>query len=261
MAISTSPRRKASTTASPTSTSEAFSSTDPAGPLPHLLAGLRWGAQDLLAPAAVLVAIILFAGWSYLATYFAYFRVPVESLGLTIPEVLAQGLRSILLPGSVIVLAATAPRRSLRVAALAVGLYLLFVGIVAGSNHWASPGSVVVQLAASIAIAAIVFALRLGFGKTQIQRLIIGAIAVLLLMSTPIATGMLDANQKAETTQSSLRIVSNTSILPNPATSNGQFAYANYVLLKESATRYWLFRIGDQYTYSIAKSDVLYIRY
>ena len=102
MAISTSPRRKASTTARPTSTSEAFSSTDPASPLPHLLAGLRWGAQGLLAPAAVLAAIVLFAGWSYLATYFAYFRVPVESLGLTIPEVLAQGLRSILLPVSVI---------------------------------------------------------------------------------------------------------------------------------------------------------------
>src|SRR3982074_3420345 len=129
MAISTSPRRKDSTTTSPTptSTSEAFSSTAPASPLPHWLAGLRWGAQGLLAPAAVLAAIVLFAGWSYLATYFAYFRVPVESLGLTIPEVLAQGLRSILLPVSVIVLAASAPRRSLRVAALAAGPYLLFL--------------------------------------------------------------------------------------------------------------------------------------
>ena len=86
MAISTSPRRKASNTASPTTTPEAFSSTAPASPLPNLLAGLRWGTQEVLAPAAVLIAIVLFAGWAYFATYFAYFRVPVESLGLSLPE-------------------------------------------------------------------------------------------------------------------------------------------------------------------------------
>ena len=57
MAISTSPRRKASNTASPTTTPEAFSSTAPASPLPNLLAGLRWGTQEVLAPAAVLTAI------------------------------------------------------------------------------------------------------------------------------------------------------------------------------------------------------------
>src|SRR3981081_2054345 len=98
MAISASARRKASTTARPTPTSEALSSAHRARPLPPLLAGLRWGAQGLLAPAAVLVAIVLFAGWSYLATYFAYFRVPVESLGVTIPEGLAAALRSLALP-------------------------------------------------------------------------------------------------------------------------------------------------------------------
>lgn len=261
MAISASPRRKASTTASPTTTPEAFRSTDPASTLPNMLAGLRWGTQGVLAPAAVLIAIVLFAGWAYFATYFAYFRVPVESLGLSLPEVLTQGLRSILLPVSVIVLAASAPSRQLRPAAIAVGVYLLFLAIVAATNHWAPLGSVAVQLAASIAIAGIVFALRLGFGKSPAARILIVALGLLLLISIPIATGALDASQKAGTTQSSLRFGTSTAILPNAVSSNGLYTYSNYVLLKESATRYWLFRIGDQYTYSIAKSDVLYIRY
>lgn len=215
----------------------------------------------MLAAAAVLVAMDIFAGWSYLASFFGYFRVPVEGLGLSFPEVLAQGLRTILLPLTVIVLAASAPTRRLRPAAIAVGGYLIFLALVALGNHWASPGAVAVQLAASIAIAGIVFALRMGFGKTQTQRLLIGALALLLLISIPIATGLLDATQKAATKQSTLRLVTTTPILPNAAPLTGQFAYTNYVLLRESDTRYWLFRIGDQYAYSIAKSEVLYIRY
>jgi hypothetical protein len=215
----------------------------------------------MLAAAAVLVAMDVFAGWSYLASFFGYFRVPVEGLGLGFPEVLAQGLRTILLPLTVIVLASSAPARKLRPAAIAVGGYLLFLAVVALGNHWASPGAVVVQLAASIAIAGIVFALRLGFGKTQTQRLLIGALALLLLISIPIATGTLDATQKAGTKQSTLRLVTTTPILPSAAPLTGQFTYSNYVLLRESDSRYWLFRIGDQYAYSIAKSEVLYIRY
>jgi hypothetical protein len=215
----------------------------------------------MLAAAAVLVAMDVFAGWSYLASFFGYFRVPVEGLGLGFPEVLAQGLRTILLPLTVIVLASSAPARKLRPAAIAVGGYLLFLAVVALGNHWASPGAVAVQLAASIAIAGIVFALRLGFGKTQTQRLLIGALALLLLISIPIATGTLDATQKAGTKQSTLRLVTTTPILPSAAPLTGQFTYSNYVLLRESDTRYWLFRIGDQYAYSIAKSEVLYIRY
>jgi hypothetical protein len=215
----------------------------------------------MVAAAAVLVAMDVFAGWSYLASFFGYFRVPVEALGLSFPEVLAQGLRTILLPLTVIVLAASAPTRKLRPAAIAVGGYLLFLAVVALGNHWASPGSVAVQLAASIAIAGIVFALRIGFGKTLTQRLVIGALALLLLISIPIATGTLDATQKGGTRQTTLRLVTSTPILPSAAPLTGQFTYSNYVLLRESETRYWLFRIGDQYAYSIAKSEVLYIRY
>ena len=261
MSIANPPRSKASSNPSPT-TPEVFASTDPASPLPDLLAGLRWGTRELLLAGVVLVVMDVFAGWSYLASYFGYFRIPVEGLGLGLPEVLAQGLRSILLPLTVIVLAASAPTRKLRPAALAVLGYLVFLALVALGNHWASPGSVAAQLAASLAIAAVVFMLRLGFGRTQTQRLIVGALGLLLLISIPIASGTLDASQKAGTKTSTFRIVTGTAILPNAAPSTtGQFTYANYVLLRESDTRYWLFRVGDQYAYSIAKSDVLYIRY
>ena len=92
-------------------------------------------------------------------------------------------------------------------------------------------------------------------------RWLLKALALLLLISIPIATGTLDATQKAGTKQSTLRLVTTTPILPNATPSTGQFTYTNYVLLRESDTRYWLFRIGDQYAYSIAKSQVLYIRY
>lgn len=261
MSIATPQRSKASNSLPPT-THEAFASTDPASPLPDLLAGLRWGTRELLIAGAVLLVMDVFAGWSYLASYFGYFRIPVEGLGLGLPEVLAQGLRSILLPLTVIVLAASAPTRRLRPAAIAVLGYLVFLAILALGNHWASPGSVAAQLAASLAIAGVVFTLRLGFGRTQAQRLIVAALGLLLLISIPIASGTLDASQKAAAKTSTLRIVTSQPILPSaaPATA-GQFTYANYVLLREGDTRYWLFRIGDQYAYSVAKSDVLYIRY
>jgi hypothetical protein len=261
MSIANPPRSKASTNPSPT-TPEAFAPTDPASPLPDLLAGLRWGTRELLVAGAVLVVMDVFAGWSYLASYFGYFRIPVEGLGLGLPEVLAQGLRSILLPLTVIVLAASAPTRRLRPAAIAVLGYLVFLALVALGNHWASPGSVAAQLAASLAIAGVVFLLRLGFGRTQAQRLVVGALGLLLLISIPIASGTLDASQKAGTKTTTLRLVTSTAILPSAAPSTtGQFTYANYVLLREGDTRYWLFRVGDQYAYSIAKTDVLYIRY
>jgi hypothetical protein len=261
MSIATPQRSKASNPLPPT-THEAFASTDPASPLPDLLAGLRWGTRELLIAGAVLVVMDVFAGWSYLASYFGYFRIPVEGLGLGLPEVLAQGLRTILLPLTVIVLAASAPTRRMRPAAIAVLGYIVFLAIIALGNHWASPGSVAAQLAASLAIAGVVFTLRLGFGRTQVQRLIVATLGLLLLISIPIASGTLDASQKAAAKTSTLRLVTSSPILPSAAPSTtGQFTYANYVLLREGDTRYWLFRIGDQYAYSVAKNDVLYIRY
>jgi hypothetical protein len=227
-----------------------------------LLAGLRWGTREVLAAAVALVVVDIFAGWSYLTSYYGYFRVPVEGLGLTMPEVLGQGLRSILLPITVVFFAALAPGRHLRQGAIAVGAYLLFLALAALGNHWASPGSIAAQLAASIAIGALVFAMRMGFGKTRGQRLVMAAVAVLLLISIPIATGTLDATQKASATNTTLRIVTNNAILPNETkNSDGLFAATDYLLLRESDTRFWIFRLKGQNAYSISKSDVLYVRY
>jgi hypothetical protein len=226
-----------------------------------LLAGLRWGAREVLAAAAVLVVVDVFAGWSYLASYFLYFRVPAEGLGLTLPEVLGQGLRTILLPLTVIVVAAVAPGRRLRAAAIAVGAYLAFLALAVLVNRWASPGAVVVQLAASIAVAAIVFGLRMGVGRKPVQALLIGVAGLLLLISIPVATGTLDAGQLSTAKATTLRVVTTSPLLPSAIPASGQYTYSNYVLLRENETRVWLFRIGDRYAYSIAKSDIAYIRY
>ena len=260
--ISTPTRSKASSSNLPNSP-EAKTPTDPAGPLPDLLAGLRWGTREAAVAAVALILIDIFAGWSYLASYFSFFRIPTEAVGLTWPEVLGQGLRTVLLPLTVIVVAAVAParNRNLRPGAIAVGVYLLVLALVAIANQWASVGSVVVQLAAAIAAAGIVFGMRMGIGRKPNERLLIGVAGLLVLISTPIATGTLDAGQVAASKTTSLRIVTTSPVLPSAVPANGSYTYTNYVLLRETDTRYWVFRIGDHYAYSIPKSEVVYIRY
>jgi len=232
-----------------------------------MLAGLRWGMREVVLVLAAIIAVDLFAGWSYLGSYFGYFRIPVEGVGLSFQEILAQGMQSILLPLTVIVVAAGAPRRKLRPAALAVGAYLVFLAFVALFNHWASLGTVIVQLSASVAIAGVVFMLRSGYGRRPIERLIMGAIVVLLLISIPVATGTLEAAQLAGKKSTTLRVVTTSPALPGGTASaggllsNGLYSYNNFVLLRETETRYWLFRIGDNYAYSLPKSEVVYIRY
>jgi hypothetical protein len=177
-------------------------------------------------------------------------------------------MQSLLLPLTVIVVASGAPRRRLPAAAVAVGAYLVFLAAVALINRWASVGTILVQLSASVAITGLVFMLRMGYGRRPLERLIMTAVVVLLLISIPVATGTLEAARVADTKSSTLRIVSGAPILPTNAAgpvgsllTGGQYTYNNYVLLRESDTRYWVFRIGDHYAYSIPKSEVVYIRY
>ncbi len=259
--IATTPRSKASSSNLPISTPEANAPTAPASPLPDLLAGLRLGAKEWVAAASVLLVVDLFAGWSYLVSYFNYFRIPSEGLGLTLPELLGQGLRTVLLPLTVVVVAAAAPARRVRQAAVAVAVYLVVLLAVALVNHWGSTGAVLVQLAAAVAAAAIVFGMRLGIGARPAERLMLGAAGLLLLLSVPIATGTLDAGQAAGAKSTTLRLVTSSAILPSAVPSGGGYVYTNYVLLRENDSRYWVFRIGDRYAYSIAKSQVVYIRY
>ena len=243
------------------STAKADSSSPLTRPLNDLLVGFRWGAREALAAAVVVVVVDVFAGWSYLASYFGFFRIPVEGLGLGFTEVLAQGLRTVLLPLTVVVAAAIAPGRQLRPAAIAVGVYLLVLAAAALAIHWGSPGAVLVQLAVAVVAAAIVFGLRLGVGAKPTERMLIGAAGLLLLISVPVASGTLDAGQTAGAKTTTLRVVTASPLLPSAVPANGQYDYNNYVLLRENDTRYWLFRIGDHYAYSIAKTEVVYIRY
>ena len=254
-------RSKASSSNLPTSTPEADAPAAPASPLPDLLAGLRLGARELLAAAAVLVIVDVFAGWSYLASYFLYFRIPTEGLGLSLPEMLGQGLRTVLLPLTVIVVAGIAPGRRLRNAAIGVAVYLLFLTVVALVTQWASPGAVLVQLTGGIVTAVIVFGMRLGIGQKPIERILIGAAALLLLVSIPVASGTLDAGKAASAKATTLRVVTTSPLLPSAVPAGGSYMYTNYILLRENDSRYWLFRIGDHYAYSISKGEVVYVRY
>lgn len=261
MAAVKNPRSTASSSSLPTSTPEAKAPTAPASPLPDLLAGLRWGTREIVIAAVLLVAADVFAGWSYLSSYFGFFRVPVDGLGLGLQEIVTQGVHSIFLPLTVVVLVAWAPSRRLAPAAGAVAVYLLFLAVVAIGNHWASAGAVVAQVVGSVVIAAVVFGLRRGFGRKPTERFVIGAVGLLFLMAIPIATGILEAAEIAGQKTTTLRLVTNTPILPNAVPAGGLYSYNNYILIRENATGYWLFRIGDTYAYSIAKSDIAYIRY
>lgn len=259
--ISTPTRSKASSSNLPTSQPEANAPTAPASTLPDLLAGLRWGTRELTIAATALLVLDLFAGWTYLASYFGYFRIPVESLELSLPEVLAQGLRTVLFPMTVIVVAAVAPTRRLRQAATAVGAYLAVLAVIALVSSWASAGAVAVQLAAAIVAGATMFGLRLGVGRKPTERLAIGAAAILLLVSIPVALGTLDGARTAGTKSTTMRLATSGPVLPSAVPTGGGYEYTNYVLLRENSSRYWIFRIGDRFAYSIPKSEVLYIRY
>ncbi len=226
-----------------------------------LLGGRRLGYRELAAAAFLALLIDAFAGWSYLTSYFGYFRIPTAALDLTWPEVFMQGLRMLLLPVTVVIVAIIAPGRRLRASAIAVGVYVVFLAAASLVNHWASPGAVAVQVATSIVAAAIVFGMRVGFGDRLVERLLIGAAGLLLLISLPIASGTLDAGQTAGAKSTTLRMVTNSPTLPGAVVSAGEYTYSSYILLRESSTRYWVYRIGDTYAYSIAKSEVVYIRY
>lgn len=257
--------------ATPMNESAANTIAAPAESLPNvttrevvdLLADIQWNGRSLLVLAAILVSAVFIAGSSYLLSYFGYFRVPVDGLGLSVLNVLDEGMRSILLPLTVVPAAfvAGAPNRKLGVGVLAVAGYILFLGYVAFANHFASPLVVLAQSAAAIAIAGLVFAVRRGFGDSPLQRLMLGAVGLLLLTSVPVASGTLDASQTASAKQSTLRIVTSNPVLPGATVSGAQFSYSNYILLRETDTRYWLLRIDNHFTYSIAKTDVLYVRY
>jgi hypothetical protein len=157
---------------------------------------------------------------------------------------------------------AGAPSRKLKPGTLAVGGYVLVLAFGIFASHLVSPFIIPVEFVAAIASGAIVLLLRRGFGLTLLIRMVLVAAALLLVTSLPVASGILDASQTASAKQSTLRIITRDPILPGSAVAGGVFSNSNYVLLRETDGRYWLLRIDNNHnTYSIAKTDVLYIRY
>ena len=261
MSIANPPRGKAGSL--PDSVPAVHAPTAGSTPAPDPLAGLRWGVHEVMVIAAAVIALDVFAGWSYLVSYFSYFRVPVDGLGVSAADVLTSGLRAMALPLVVLPVAvfAAAPARELRAAALAVAGFVALLAYLAFVTQSVSGPAILAQVAAAAAVAALVFAMRRGYGGSPMQRLIVAAVALLVFISIPVATGTLDAGQRASAKQTTLRIVTRDLVLPDGVAAGGAVTYSNYLLLRESDSRYWLLRIGDRYAYSIAKSAVLYIRY
>lgn len=228
-----------------------------------LLAKIRWRSLVWLVGAAALAALDVAAGWFYVASYYGYFHLPLEGLGLSAQEIVAQGARSMLLSLAVVPVAfvAGAPNHRLRQSAPAVALYIAVVAYAAMATSFLSPGDLVVQVAAMVTVASTLFSLRRGFGRLPGQRLLLLAVTILAFSALPVATGIFDASQKASATQTSLRLTTQSPVLPGSVASGGAYVYTDYVLLRESETRYWLLRLRDHHVYSIPKTAVIYIRY
>src|SRR5207302_62663 len=79
----------------------------------------------------------------------------------------------------------------------------------------------------------------------------------------PTAFGIIDAGQQATATRTHFVLTTNANVgLPGGTTSGNTVEYRNFVLLRETPTRYWMMRLGlATDVYSVAKDQVLYVRY
>lgn len=228
-----------------------------------LVANVRWRAITWLAVAALVAGVDVIAGWFYLASYFGHFHVPLEGLGISAQEIVALGARSLLLPLLVVPVAAVAgaPIHRLRRASLAVTAYIMVLTYVAYATSFLTVSDLIAELVAMFMAAVILFSLRRGFGLFPSQRLVLLIVALLAFSALPVATGIFDASQKASATQTTLRLTTADPVLPGAVPTGSAYLYSDYLLLRESDSRYWVMRLGDHHVYSIAKSEVIYIRY
>ncbi len=243
------------------------SSNEPALDVELFATAVSW--VSLAAVRIVLLggAAFFLAGWLYLTAYFSFFHMPVLGMEISPSEILLQGVHSLLFPIAVVL-----PIFFLRV--YARRLLLLFVLMVAGSAvllallalafRWYSATDVIVQTAAVLWIGLAVLAMQQGFGRdSRFHRLILAAAGLLLLISLPTAFGIIDAGHQATATKTHFVLAASPSIgLPGGTTAGNTVEYRNFVLLRETPTRYWLMRLGlASDVYSVAKDQVLYVRY
>ncbi len=226
----------------------------------------RWTREIGLA-SVVLVGLCLLEGWLYLRSYYAFFRIPTEGLDAAPQEILFQGAHSLLFPLIVAPLAfflRLYARRLFLMGVLAIAGCAALLAWVASAFRWYSAMDIMVQTAAVLWIGLTVLAVQRGFGhNSPQQRLLLAVAALLLLVSMPTAFGTIDAGQKATSRKTHLLLVSTHELgLPDATKAGNLVEYHKLVLLRETSSRYWVMRLGHATdVYSVAKGEVLYIRY
>ncbi len=243
------------------------SPTEPALEVELFATAVSWVSLAAVRIVLLAAAVFFLAGWLYLTAFYSFFRMPIGGLEISPAEILLDGVHSLLFP-----LAILLPAFFLRV--YARRLLLLFIAMVAGSAallallafafHWYSATDVIVQTAAVLWIGLAVLAIQQGFGReNRWHRLVLAGAALLLVISIPTAFGIIDAGQQASATKTHFVLVTSQDVgLSGAVTVGNRVEYRNYALLRETPTRYWLMRIGlATDVFSVAKSQVLYVRY
>ncbi len=212
-------------------------------------------------------AAFFLAGWLYLTAFYNTFRMPLSGLEISPAEILLQGAHSLLFPMAVLLplfFLRIYARRLLFVFLLMVAGSALLVGLLAFAFRWYSVTDVIVQTSAILWIGLALLAIQQGFGrKSRVHRLVLAGAALLLLVSLPTAFGIIDAGQQATSTKTHFLLVTSQDVgLPGAAKVANRIEYRTYALLRETDSRYWLMRVGQaNEVFSVAKSQVLYVRY
>jgi len=241
--------------------------SDPALDVELFATAISWVSLAAVRIVLLAAAVFFLAGWLYLTTFYSFFHMSLPALEVSPIEILLNGLHSLLFPLAVIV-----PASFLRI--YARRLMLLFLLMVAGTAavlallalafHWYSATDVMVQTAAVLWIGVAVLGIQQGFGrKSRWHQLILLGAALLLVVSVPTAFGIIDAGQQAATAKTHFVLATSSDVgLPAPAKVGNHIEYRNFVLLRETDTRYWLMQVSlASNVYSVARSQALYVRY
>ncbi len=226
-----------------------------------------WWSREVILAGTVIAGLCLLEGWLYVRSFYAFFHIPTEGLNVNAQEVLFQGAHSVLFPLIVVPIAfflRLYARRMFLLGVLAVAGCAAVLAYVAGALRWYSAMDIMVQTAAVLWIGLAVLAVQRGFGKDNpLQRLLLAGAALLLLVSMPTAFGTIDAGQKATSKKTHYLMVSTHDLgLPDATKAGSLIEYRKFVLLRETGSRYWVMRLGRATdVYSVAKAEVLYIRY
>ncbi len=226
-----------------------------------------WPRDVLLGGAGVVTALLL-AGWLFLNSYYDFFHMPTGGLGITLPEVFTAGAHALLFP----LLAVPGAyfirhhrRLDLRGQLLAVAATTLVLALLAEIVRWYGALDIAVQSVAVLWVGLVtIFIARLKTmaGSGVWARVLIVASALLLVLSVPTALGSLAAHAQATAMQGHLQLISARDLgIPGARPNGGRFQYDGYVLVRESATQYWVMRAGrPSDVYSVPRSELI-VRY